>query len=146
MHRTIKKSLWCKPILVFSFGQDLSWACKLGQAEQNRFTHPPHPTPPHHKLLKGSMHSRSPRFGMLASYRITNYTTKLTFSHHPQEGDPHPKDGHPTSKIYQKEVCNRLGIWHLKLTRKIKTSPSWTLKLSFSLFFYLQWYSKTSSR
>ena len=26
----------CKPILVLSFGQDLSWAGKLGQAEQKR--------------------------------------------------------------------------------------------------------------
>ena len=30
-------------------------------------------------------------------------------------------------------MYNRLGIWHLDLTHKIKTSPSWTLKLSFSL-------------
>ena len=45
----------------------------------------------------------------------------------------HPKDGHPPSKIYQKDVYTRLGIWHLDLTHKIKTSSSWTLKLSFSL-------------
>ena len=46
---------------------------------------------------------------MLASYRLTNYTTKLTVTHH-------PKDGHPPSKIYQKE--ERLGIWYLDLTHK----------------------------
>ena len=42
MHRTLQKVCggvggvgWvCKPILVLSFGQDLSWAGKLGQAEQ----------------------------------------------------------------------------------------------------------------
>ena len=31
------------------------------------------------------------------------------------------KDGQSPSKIYQKEVYNRLGIWHLDLTHKIKT-------------------------
>ena len=25
----------------------------------------------------------------------------------------HPKDGHPPSKIHQKELYYRLGIWHL---------------------------------
>ena len=34
----------------------------------------------------------------------------------------HPKDGHPQSKIYQREVYNRLGIWHINITHKIKTS------------------------
>ena len=85
-------------------------------------------TYPTTNFLKGSMHNRSPRFGMLASYRLINYTANLTVSHH-------PKDGHPLSKIYRKEVYNRLGIWHLDLTHKIKISPSWTLKLSFSLFY-----------
>ena len=39
MHRALQK-VWggvgwvCKPILVLSFGQDLSWAGNLGQAEQ----------------------------------------------------------------------------------------------------------------
>ena len=37
---------------------------------------------------------------------------------------------HPTPP----QVYNRLGIWHLDLAQKIKTSPSWTLMLSFSLF------------
>ena len=51
----------------------------------------------------------------------------------PRMVNHHPQEGHPPSKIYLKD--NRLGIWHLDLTHKIKTSPSWTLKLSFSLFF-----------
>ena len=39
MHRTVQKVCggvgWvCKPTLVLSFGQDFSWAGKLGQAEQ----------------------------------------------------------------------------------------------------------------
>ena len=33
----------------------------------------------------------------------------------------HPMDGHPPSKIYQKEVCYRLEIWHKDLTQNIKT-------------------------
>ena len=33
----------------------------------------------------------------------------------------HPKDGHPPSKTYQKEVYYRLEIWHMDLTHKIKT-------------------------
>ena len=33
----------------------------------------------------------------------------------------HPEDGHPPSKIYQKELYYRLEIWHLDLTHKIKT-------------------------
>ena len=32
----------------------------------------------------------------------------------------HPEDGHPPSKIFQKEVYYRLGIWHLDSTHKIK--------------------------
>ena len=34
----------------------------------------------------------------------------------------HPKDGHPPSQIYQREVYYRLGIWHINITHKIKTS------------------------
>ena len=30
-------------------------------------------------------------------------------------------DGQPSSRIYQKEVYYRLGIWHLDLTHKNKT-------------------------
>ena len=33
----------------------------------------------------------------------------------------HPKDGHPPSKIYPKDVYYRHGIEHLYLTHKIKT-------------------------
>ena len=33
----------------------------------------------------------------------------------------HSKDGHPPSKIYQKEEYYRLEIWQLDLTHKIKT-------------------------
>ena len=65
-------------------------------------------------FLKGSKHSRRPRFGMLASHRLMNYTTKLMASHHPQ-------DGHTPSKIYHKEVYYRLRLWHLDLAHKIKT-------------------------
>ena len=37
---------------------------------------------------------------------------------------PHPLDGHPPSKTYQKEVYYRLAIWQLELSHKIKTSWS----------------------
>ena len=33
----------------------------------------------------------------------------------------HPKDGHPPSKIYQKEVFYRLTILHIYITYTIKT-------------------------
>ena len=33
----------------------------------------------------------------------------------------HPKNGHPPSKIYHKEVYYSLWIWHVDLTHKIKT-------------------------
>ena len=47
----------------------------------------------------------------------------------------HSKGAHPLSKIYQKELCYRLEIWHLDFTQKIKTrwsgdgqppSPRWS--------------------
>ena len=48
----------------------------------------------------------------------------------------HSKDGHPPSKIYQKEEYYRLEIWHQDLTQKIRTrwstmdsqpqSPGWS--------------------
>ena len=59
-------------------------------------------------------------------------------THHPKDGGPpsktyqkelyyrmvtnHPKDGHPPFQIYQREVYYRLGIWHINITHKIKTS------------------------
>ena len=34
----------------------------------------------------------------------------------------YPQDGHLSSKIYLKEYYYKLGIWHLDLIHKIKTS------------------------
>ena len=71
-------------------------------------THPTHPTT---NFFKGSMHSRSPRFGMLASYRLTNYTTNLTVSHHPQEGHPRSQGWSPTIRNLPKGSVQQ--TWNL---------------------------------
>ena len=34
----------------------------------------------------------------------------------------HPKDDHPPSQIYQREVYYRLEIWHINITHKIRMS------------------------
>ena len=38
----------------------------------------------------------------------------------------YPQDGHPPSKIYQKEEYYRLDIWHLDLPHKIKKCHGWS--------------------
>ena len=43
----------------------------------------------------------------------------------------HPKDGPPLSKIYQKESCYQLEVWHIDLTQKNKTR--WTTRDAYSL-------------
>jgi len=53
----------------------------------------------------------------------TRWQLPWMVSHFPHDGHPPSMDGHghSPSKIYQKELFYKLGIWHLDLTHKIKT-------------------------
>ena len=82
------KASYAEQCLMLSLGQWANLGSSLGRT-LNLLYYPPTTTA---NFLKGSKHSRRPRFGMLASHRLMNYTIKLVANHHPQDGHTPSKD------------------------------------------------------